>query len=74
MSAPAQPQGWATKPKDDPGVQALRSHLLQHNGIKGLDILSPKDTERAVALFRRDGFVVMADVLNSEQTEFLATG
>lgn len=74
MSAPAQPQGWTIKPKDDPGVQALRSHLLQHNGIKGLDILSPKDTERAVALFRRDGFVVVADVLNSEQTEFLATG
>ena len=74
MSAPAQPQGWTIKPKDDPGVQALRSHLLQHNGIKGLDILSPKDTERAVALFSRDGFGVVADVLNSEQTEYLATG
>ena len=34
-------------------------------------MLSPKDIERAVAGFRRDGFVVIADVLNSEQTEFL---
>ena len=74
MSSFSRPLGWATKPKDDPSVQALRSHLLQHNGIKGLDVLSPKDIERAVARFRRDGFVVIADVLNSEQTEFLAAG
>ena len=74
MSASSHPQGWATKPKDDPSVQALRKHLEKHNGIKGLDVLSPTDAERAVALFRRDGFVVVANVLNSEQTEFLAAG
>ena len=74
MSSSSPPQGWATKPKHDPSVQALRTHLLQHNGIKGLDVLSPKDIEHAVALFRRDGFVVIADVLSSEQTDFLAAG
>lgn len=74
MSDSAQPQGWATKPKDDPSVQALRAHLLENNGIKGLNIVGPKDIQEAVALFRRDGFVVVADVLDSEQTEFLASG
>lgn len=74
MSDSAQPQGWATKPKDDPSVQALRTHLLENNGIKGLNIVGPKDIQEAVALFRRDGFVIVADVLDSEQTEILATG
>lgn len=74
MSNNEQPQGWGTKSKDDPSVQALRAHLQQNNGIKGLDIVSPKDIEQAVAVFRRDGFVVVADVLNSEQTNFLGAG
>ncbi|MDO9247314.1 MAG: phytanoyl-CoA dioxygenase family protein, partial [Phenylobacterium sp.] len=34
----------------------------------------PGDTEHAVNLFRRDGFVVIANVLTSEQTDFLAKG
>ena len=60
--------------RTDPKVMALREHLLANNGIKGLDILSPGDVERAVTLFRRDGFVVVADVLNSEQVGFLLNG
>lgn len=55
-------------------VAALRAHLEANNGIKGLDILEPGDTARAVELFRRDGFVVIANVLNDEQTDFLAQG
>jgi hypothetical protein len=60
--------------KTDPGVQALRAHLEAHNGIRGLDVLSPSDIRHAVDLFRRDGFVVIADVLNDEQTEILKRG
>ena len=74
MSDSAHDIGWATKPKDDPSVLALREQLIANNGIKGLDVVSPSDIEQAVTLFRRDGFVVVADVLNSEQTEFLAHG
>ena len=74
MSDSAHDIGWATKPKDDPSVLALREHLIANNGIKGLDVVSPSDIEQAVTLFRRDGFVVVADVLNNEQTEFLAHG
>jgi ectoine hydroxylase-related dioxygenase (phytanoyl-CoA dioxygenase family) len=55
-------------------IAALRARLEAENGIKGLEILQPKDLRRAVELFRRDGFVVIADVLNGEQVEFLARG
>ena len=62
--------GWA----DAPETLALRAHLEANNGIKGLDILQPDDTKHAVDLFRRDGFVVIANVLDSEQTEILRNG
>ncbi|WP_299079509.1 phytanoyl-CoA dioxygenase family protein [uncultured Paraglaciecola sp.] len=66
--------GWKDIPRDDPSVIALRNKLQQHNGIKGLDILSPTDTKRAVELFDRDGFVVIADFLKNDQVDMLAKG
>ncbi len=59
---------------NDPEVLALRANLEANNGIKGLDILEPGDTRHAVELFRRDGFVVIANVLDSAQIEILANG
>ena len=55
-------------------VTAQRTYLTAHNGIKGLSVLEPGHTEEAVKLFRRDGFVVVANVLTKEQTDFLAQG
>ncbi len=55
-------------------VATLRAHLEANNGIRGLDILEAKDTSRAVQLFQRDGFVVVANILNGEQIEFLRNG
>ena len=52
----------------------LRAYLDANNGIKGLEILQPHDVDEAVRLFRRDGFVVVADVLDEEQIDFLAKG
>ncbi len=60
--------------QSDPAVLALRKHLEAHNGIKGLDILEPSDLRHAVDVFRRDGFVVIAGILNDEQTEILRHG
>ncbi len=75
MAVNSAPQATATvKTPGSAETAALRTHLEAHNGIKGLDILEPSDTQRAVALFRRDGFVVIADVLNEAQTKFLANG
>ncbi|MDG1207317.1 MAG: phytanoyl-CoA dioxygenase family protein [Pseudomonadales bacterium] len=66
--------GWKDKPKDDPQVVKLINHLEAHNGIKGLDIIEATAIERAVELFHRDGFVVVGEVLNNEQIDFLAKG
>lgn len=66
--------GAVRQPAEPPDVQALRDYLEAHNGIRGLEVLSRDDASHAVELFRRDGFVVIADVLDSEQTEILAAG
>ena len=57
-----------------PDIMAQRAYLEANNGIKGLSVLEPAEARHATELFRRDGFVVIADVLNSEQTEILARG
>ena len=59
---------------DDPGVEALREHLQEHNGIRGLEICDPSEVERAARIFRRDGFVVVRDLLNAEQLETWRAG
>jgi ectoine hydroxylase-related dioxygenase (phytanoyl-CoA dioxygenase family) len=58
----------------DGDVADLRSHLEQHNGIKGLEVLDPSEVDRAVRLFNRDGFVVVRDALTEEQLAFLKAG
>ena len=55
-------------------LEAQRAYLAANNGIKGLEVLEIGNIPRAVELFRRDGFVVIANVLSSEQTAFLAAG
>lgn len=58
----------------DPDAIALRDRLAAGNGIRGLEVLQPDALSRAVELFHRDGFVVVANVLTPEQTAFLARG
>lgn len=58
----------------DPDVLALRAYLEANTGIRGLEILEPADARHAVELFRRDGFVVIADVLDSAKVDILANG
>ncbi len=60
--------------QDRDRTQALRAHLEAHNGIRGLEILEPDEVERAVQLFHRDGFVLVADVLDDQQVARLAAG
>ncbi len=61
-------------PPDSTKAQALRQHLQTHNGLQQLDILKPYETERAVGLFRRDGFVVIEKILNDDQIAQLNEG
>lgn len=57
--------GWANASAAD--FRELREYLQAHNGIRGLERLQPTDVEDAVRIFYRDGFVVIENVLNSEQ-------
>lgn len=54
---------------DDAEVVALRDTLRQENGIRGLEICDPDEIVRAARIFHRDGFVVVRDLLDSEQLE-----
>ncbi len=65
---------WSDRAMDTPEIIAQRAYLEANNGLKGLSILEPGDTARALELFRRDGFVVIANVLSDEQTDLLAKG
>ena len=50
-----------------PEVQHLREHLRKNNGIRNLEICSPDEVERATRIFRRDGFVVVRDLLSPDR-------
>jgi hypothetical protein len=54
---------------DDPDVVKLREHLRSRNGIRGLELVSSDDPEKAAELFHRDGFVAVRDALPLEQLE-----
>ena len=62
----ADPRAPARRAYDDPGVQRLRAHLRRHNGIRGVEICTPSEVERAARIFHRDGFVVVRDLLDAE--------
>lgn len=53
-------------------IDQLRTHLAANNGLQGLEILQPDDVDTAVRLFRRDGFVVISNILNNEEINQLA--
>ena len=59
---------------DPNDLAAFRQYLLANNGMKKLEVWSPGELTRIVESFRRDGFVVVGDVLNPEQIEILAAG
>ena len=58
----------------DPEVEALRRHLKANNGIRGLEICTPDEVERATRIFRRDGFVVVRDALDAEHLALFREG
>jgi hypothetical protein len=60
-----------TRSYDDPGVVALRARLRDRNGIPGLEVVAPGEVERAAALFQRDGFVAVRDVVSPPLLERL---
>lgn len=61
----ADPRAPRRRVYDDPEVCALREHLRRHNGMPGLEIVSPGEIDRARRIFFRDGFVVVRDLLDA---------
>lgn len=59
---------------DDPEVVGLRTRLREDNGFKGLDICDPDDFDRIKHVFFRDGFVVVRDILSSEELDRFREG
>ena len=68
------PRAPARRVYDDPGVAALRAHLRAENGIRGLEICAPDEVERAVRVLRRDGFVVVRDLLDEAHLRLFRQG
>jgi hypothetical protein len=66
--------GWHGIDRNAPEIAAKRDYLEANNGLAGVEILDPSEIERAVKTFRRDGFVLVRDALDPDQTEFLRTG
>lgn len=52
-----------------PEVVSLRNLLRAKNGLGDVEICHAHEIERAVRIFRRDGFVVIDNVLTSEQLD-----
>ena len=73
-SVPLNDLGWVNVDPNAPDVVELRDYLLANNGIKGLEIVTPDQVERAVRLFYRDGFVVVRNVLSDDQLTFVRQG
>ncbi len=65
----ADPRAPRRRVHDGSDVVVLRNHLREHNGLHGLEIVRPDEVERAARIFRRDGFVVVRDLLDSFQIE-----
>jgi ectoine hydroxylase-related dioxygenase (phytanoyl-CoA dioxygenase family) len=70
----ADPRAPRRRVYDDPDIVALREHLRRHNGIFGLEIVSPHEVERAARIFHRDGFVVVRDLLDADQLRSFRAG
>lgn len=66
--------GWHGVDRDSAELQDLRGHLLANSGLVGLEVLNPDEVERAVMIFRRDGFVMIRDVMSSDQLAMLRSG
>ncbi|MDG2276628.1 MAG: phytanoyl-CoA dioxygenase family protein [Pseudomonadales bacterium] len=74
MEQPLTDIGWFECKPDDPEIVRQRAYLEANNGIQGIEILTAGEIERAVNLFHRDGFVLVENILNDEQIDFLARG
>lgn len=66
--------GWFGTDRNSPEIVEQRKYLQANAGLVGLEVLDPSEVDRAVKIFRRDGFVIVRDALDADQTELLRNG
>lgn len=66
--------GWSDPQAGKRDIDGLREHLTANNGIRGLEVLGTDEVKRAVKVFRRDGFVVIENVLSPEVLDDVRRG
>ena len=74
LKVPFDDLGWVGVDPMSEEVVELRENLSENNGIRGLQVVSPDEVERATEIFHRDGFVVVRDVLTPEQLTYIQQG
>ncbi len=66
--------GWVGNDPEATALNELRGYLEANNGIKGLEVVSPDEVDKATQLFYRDGFVAVRDVLTPSQLDYIRGG
>ena len=66
--------GWHGLDRNAPESVQQREYLQANGGLRDVEILDPSEIDRAVKIFRRDGFVLVRDALDADQTAFLRKG
>lgn len=66
--------GWVGHGCDEQEWVKEREYLQANNGIKGLEVVTPDEVERAMRIFYRDGFVVVRNALTEDQLDFIRKG
>lgn len=74
MDLPLNDLGWVGNDPQAAAVNELREYLQGNNGIKGLEVVSPEEVDKATQLFYRDGFVAVRDVLSLSQLDYIRDG
>ena len=74
LKVPFDDLGWVGVDPMSEEVVELRENLSENNGIRGLEVVSADEIERATEIFHRDGFVVVRDVLTPEQLAYIQQG
>ena len=73
-SRPLNELGWVNIELDKEDLEKRKHYLESNNGIPGIHTYRTGDLENIVKAFYKDGFVVIENVLNSEQLSFLREG
>jgi hypothetical protein len=66
--------GWFGIDRHSSEIVEQREYLEANTGLDGLEVLDPSEIDRAVEIFRRDGFVIVRDALDADQAALLRNG